>query len=102
VKIASAPVKRLSVNKALEEISAIERLIRPYEYEAYEARNTLNDLASLREALSRMNKESIRSAVERILTLEAYATPYRDFGPVEEALQHARRLREELKKLLKS
>jgi len=95
-------VKKLSVNRALEEISAIERLIRPYEYEAYEARRALNDLAALREALSRMDKESIRRAAEKILTLEAEAAPYRSFSFVEEALKHARRLREELKKLLES
>ena len=94
-------MNRLSVNKALEEISAIERLIRPYEYQAYEARKALNDLAALRDALSKMDKESIRSAAEKISTLEAEAAPYRGFGPVEEALRHARRLREELEKLLK-
>jgi len=90
----------LSVNKALEEISAIERLIQPYEYQAYEVRRVLNDLDALRNALSKMDKEQIKSAVEKISTLETEAAPYRGFGPVEEALQHAQRLREELKKLL--
>jgi len=93
-------VNRLSVNKALEEISAIERLIRPYEYQAYEAKRALNDLAALRDALSKMDKKKIKSAAEKISTLETEAAPYRGFGPVEEALQHARRLREELEKLL--
>ena len=90
----------MSVNKALEEISVIENIIKPYEYQAYEARRVLNDLNALRDALSRMDKENIRSAVDKILELEAEATPYRSFRPIEEALQHARRLREELKKLL--
>ena len=90
----------MSVNKALEEISAIERLIQPYEYQAYEVRRVLNDLDALRNALSKMDKEQIKSAVEKISTLETEAAPYRGFGPVEEALQHAQRLREELKKLL--
>ena len=92
----------MSVNKALEEISAIERLIRPYEYQSYEAKRVLNDLAKLREALNKMDKEDIRSALEKISTLETYAEPYRYFGPVEEALRHAQRLREELKRLLES
>jgi len=90
----------LSVNKALEEISAIERLIKPYEYQAYEAGRVLNYLAALRDALGKMDKEGIKSALEKISTIEAEAAPYRGYEPVEEALQHARRLREELQKLL--
>jgi len=90
----------LSINNALEEISAIERLIKPYEYQAYEAKKVLSDLAALREAITKMDKESIKNAIEKISALEYEAAPYRGFGPVEEALQHARRLKEELKKLL--
>jgi len=90
----------LSVDKALEEISAIERLIKPYEYEAYEARKVLNDLATLREALTTMNKERIKTIAERMSKIEEQAAPYRGFGPVEEALRHAQKLREELSKLL--
>ena len=93
-------MNKLSVDKALEEISAIERLIEPYRYEAYEAKRILNDLAALRDALGKMDKESIKSFTEKISTIEAEAAPYRGFGPVEEALEHARKLREELKKLL--
>jgi len=90
----------MSVDKALEEISAIERVIKPYEYQSYEARRALNDLAALRDAIGKMDKKGIESAVKKISRLEAEAAPYRGFGPVEVALQHARRLREELKKLL--
>lgn len=92
----------MSVNRALEEISAIERIIRPYEYQAYEARKVLDDLAALREALNKLNKEAIRASLEEISKIEAQAAPYRGFGPVEEALQHAQKLREELKKILES
>ncbi len=90
----------MSVEKALEEISAIEDFIRPYEYQSYEATRVLNDLAALRNALNKMDKEGIRSAIEKLSTLEAQAAPYRGFGPVDEALKHAQKLKEELKKLL--
>jgi len=93
-------VNKLSVDKALEEISAIERLVKPYEYQVYEARKVLDDLADLRDALSKMDKKGIEDAVERISTLEAQAAPYRGYGAVEEALQHAKKLKEELKKFL--
>jgi len=90
----------MSVDKALEEISIIENFIKPYEYQAYEAREALNDLAALRDALSKMDKKGIENAVEKISKIEAKAAPYRGFGPVEEALQHLQRLKEELKGLL--
>ena len=89
----------MSVNKALEEIS-IENLVRPYKYQVYEAGKVLDELAALRESLSKMDKESIQDAIEKISNLEAQAAPYRGYGPVEEALQHAKILKEELKKLL--
>ena len=90
----------MRLNKALEEISSIERIIKPYKYQVYEAEKALNSLADLREALSKMDKKTIENAIEKISELESQAEPYRGYEPVERALIHARRLREELRKLL--
>ncbi|HIE18446.1 TPA: hypothetical protein EYP75_01835 [Candidatus Bathyarchaeota archaeon] len=90
----------MGVNKALEEISSIERLVKPYEYQVYEVRKVLDDLAALRESLSKMDKRGIENAIERISNLESQAEPYRGYEPVEKVLQHTQRLKEELKKLL--
>jgi len=60
----------LSINNALEEISAIERLIKPYEYQAYEAKKMLSDLTALRKAITKMDKESIKNAIEKMSALE--------------------------------
>jgi len=51
----------MSLNKALEEISSIERIIKPYKYQVYEAEKALNSLADLREALSKMDKKLSRT-----------------------------------------
>ena len=90
----------VGAERALEEINAIETLIKPYRYESYDARRVLDELSALREALSSMDVESIRGFIEKILRLEAQAEYYRGYPVVEEALKHARRLREELKKLV--
>ena len=90
----------VGVGRALEEIDAIERLIRPYQYESYDARRVLDELSALREALSSMDVESIRGFIEKISRLEAQAEYYRGYSVVEEALKHARRLREELERLV--
>jgi chaperonin cofactor prefoldin len=92
----------LSVNKALEEISAIERIVKPYEYQVYEAKRVLNDLAALREHLNEMSQESIRTALEILSKIESQAALYRGYGPVEAALKHGKRLEEELKKILET
>jgi len=92
----------MSINKALKEISSIEKLVKPYEYQVYEARKVLDDLAALRDVLCKRDKKSIVEAVKKISNLEAQAAPYRGYEPVEKALQHAQKLREELKKLLEN
>ncbi|RLI06156.1 hypothetical protein DRO22_01840 [Candidatus Bathyarchaeota archaeon] len=92
----------MSVEEALREISIIEDLVKPYEYQVYEARKVLDELAALRETLSKMDKKELEDAVKRISNLESQAAPYRGYEPVEEILQHAQRLREELKKLLEA
>lgn len=92
----------MSVEEALREISIIEDLVKPYEYQVYEARKVLDELAALRETLSKMDKKELEDAVKRISNLEYLAVPYRGYEPVEEILRHAQRLREELKKLLEA
>ena len=70
----------MSINNALEEISAIERLIKPYEYQAYEAKKVLSDLAALRKAITKMDKESIKNAIEKMSALEYEARAKRKRG----------------------
>ena len=95
-------MRNLSVDIALEEISRIESLIKPYEYQAYEARETLRFLSDLRESLNRMDKEKLADALKNLRNIESRAMPYRGFDIVERALQHAKKLEEELKKILES
>mgnify|MGYP005642581631 CR=1 FL=1 len=95
-------VRNLSVDIALEEISRIESLIKPYEYQVYEARETLRFLSDLRESLNRMDKEKLADALKNLRNIESRAMPYRGFDIVERALQHAKKLEEELKKILES
>jgi hypothetical protein len=90
----------MSVEGAMREIRAIEGLIEPYEYEAYEARRVLTALRDLKEALGKMDKERIKRVINEISGLEGLAAPYRGYGFVEEALLHARNLLNELKKIV--
>jgi plasmid replication initiation protein len=90
----------MSVNKALQEIEAIENLIGPYEYESHDAKQVLMGLRDLRKALETMDKEKIRQKINEIMSIEAAAAPYRGYGFVEEALEHAGRLLEELRKIV--
>jgi hypothetical protein len=89
----------MSVNKALQEIESIEYLIGPYEFLSYDAKRILMSLRDLKDALKNMDKERIRQKINEMSNIEAAAAPYRGYGFVEEALEHARRLSEELKKI---
>jgi len=93
-------VRCLSVENALREIEAIERLISPYKYSAYEATRVLQTLKDLKEALNKMDKEKIKQIMEDFSSLENAAAPYRGYRFVEEALQHAKKLHEELNKIV--
>lgn len=90
----------MSVNVALREIEAIEGLIGPYEFFSYEAKMVLTTLRKLRDALNNMDKERIKQILNEMSNIEAAAAPYRGYGFVEEALEHARKLSNELKKIL--
>ncbi|MBS7607187.1 hypothetical protein KEJ14_05055 [Candidatus Bathyarchaeota archaeon] len=90
----------MSVNTALREIEAIERLIGPYEFFSYEAKMVLTTLRNLREALNKMDRERIKQILNEMSNIEVAAAPYRGYGFVEEALEHAKKLSGELKKIL--
>jgi len=90
----------MSVNRALQEIEAIENLIGPYEFYSYDAKRILVSLRDLKDALKSMDKERIRQKINEMSNIEAVAAPYRGYGFVEEALEHGRRLSEELKKIV--
>ena len=93
-------VYNLSVDIALEEISRIEELIRPYQYQAYEVEEALKILSDLRESLNRMDKEKIADVLKKLSDIESRAAPYRSFGIVGRTLQHVKKLKEELEKIL--
>jgi hypothetical protein len=88
-----------SVDEALQEISAIERLIKPFESYTPDVKRVLDDLATLRSTIEKMDKVGIKQAVERISSLETEVTPYRGIDVVDEALQHAQKLRSLLEDL---
>ncbi|MCX8171570.1 MAG: hypothetical protein N3E47_06345 [Candidatus Bathyarchaeota archaeon] len=90
----------MSVNEAMREIRAIESLIGPYEYYSYEARKVLTALRDLKNALEKMDKESIKRMIAEISNIDELAAPYRGYSFVEEALLHAKRLLSELKKIV--
>lgn len=90
----------MSVNDAMREIQAIERLIQPYEYFSYEAKKGLSILRNLKNALERMDKEEIRKIINEMSNIEELAAPYRRYRFVEEALTHVKRLLEELRKIV--
>ena len=90
----------MSVDKALQEIEAIEKLIGPYEFFSYDAKRVLNILKELKESLSGIDKNRIKQIMEEMLDIEEAAAPYRGYGFVEEALEHAKKLLDELKNIV--
>ncbi|MBS7653690.1 hypothetical protein KEJ43_01260 [Candidatus Bathyarchaeota archaeon] len=90
----------MSVNNALREIETIEGLIGPYEYFSYDAKMFLNALRELREAINVMDKAKIKHRLGDLSRVEEAAAPYRGYGFVEEAIQHSKKLLEELKKIV--
>jgi chaperonin cofactor prefoldin len=92
----------MSVEKALEEISAIENIVKPYKYQVYEAKKVLEHLDTLRNYLNEKTPESIRAALELLSKIESKAAIYRGYGPAEAALRHGKILQEELKKILET
>ncbi|MEM2341795.1 MAG: hypothetical protein QXX94_05185 [Candidatus Bathyarchaeia archaeon] len=90
----------MSVSNALREIEAIERLIKPYEFFSYDAKRVLMSLKDLRDALNIMDKEKIKHKINEMSNIEVAAAPYRGYGFIEEALEHAKRLLDELKKIV--
>jgi len=89
-----------SVDKALQEISTIESLIKPFESYTPEVKRVLDDLAALRSTMEKMDKVGIKQAIENISRLETEVAPYRGIDVVDEALQHARKLKGLLEELL--
>lgn len=90
----------MSVNNALREIEAIEELLRPYEFFSYDARKVLESLRELKKALNEMDKAKIKQIAEEMSDIEETAAPYRGYSFVEESLEHAKKLRNELKNIL--
>ncbi|MBS7648145.1 MAG: hypothetical protein ABIM44_04310 [candidate division WOR-3 bacterium] len=90
----------MSASIALREIEAIEGLIGPYEFFSYDAKRVLVTLRDLRDALNRMDKERIKKMIAEISNIEAVAAPYRGYEFVEEAIEHAKKLLNELKKIV--
>ena len=90
----------MSVDVALREIEAIESLLGPYEFFSYDAKKVLKVLKELKEALNKMDKNQIKQFLKEISNIEETAAPYRGYGFVEEALEHAKKLLSELKNIL--
>ncbi len=90
----------MSVVNALQEIEAIEGLIAPYAYYSYEAERVLGILRDLKEALNIMDRDKIREIIEGLSNIESMAAPYRGYGFVEEALEHSKKLLNELRKIV--
>lgn len=90
----------MSVDVALREIDAIERLLGPYEFFSYDAKRFLEVLRKLKKALNEMDKGEIRRIAESMANVEEAAAPYRGYEFVEEALEHAKKLLSELKGIL--
>ena len=88
-------VRNLSVDTALEEISRIESLIKPYEYQVYEARETLRFLSDLRESLNRMDREKLADALKNLRRALA-----KDKHSLEELLAELKKIRKQAEELL--
>ena len=82
------------IAKALEDITAIERIIKPYEYEVPEASNCLKDLRAIKELLKNPTRDSIAQALEKLKTIEIQINYYRGYDAAEEALIHINRLKD--------
>ncbi|MBS7637794.1 hypothetical protein KEJ49_02730 [Candidatus Bathyarchaeota archaeon] len=90
----------MSVSVAMHEIEAIEGLLSPYVYYSYEAERVLAALRELKDALNKMDKHRIRQVMEGLSNIESMAAPYRGYDFVEEALEHSKRLLDELRKIV--
>jgi len=82
------------VNKALEEIAAVEKILKPYEYQVIEARESLKDLAAIRELVNNPTRQNLVQSVEKLKTVENRVNRYKGYGPAEEALHHIATLKE--------
>lgn len=82
------------LEKALEEITDIERIIKPYEYEVPEASSSLKDLATIKDFLKNPTRDSIAQALEKLKTVENRVNLYRGYEPAEDALHHINRLKD--------
>ena len=80
--------------KALEEINAIEQIIKPYEYEVPEASYCLKDLAATKELLKSPTRVNIAQALEKLKAVENRVNYYRGYAPADVALRHINRLKD--------
>lgn len=90
----------MSVDEAMREIKAIERLIGPYEHFSYEAKKVLAALRDLKNALESMDEKSIKRIIREMSNIDELAAPYRGYDFVEETLVHAKKLLDELRKIV--
>jgi len=81
------------IAKALEYITAIEQIIKPYEYEVPEASHCLKDLRAIKELLKNPTWDNIAQAVEKLKTIETRINYYRGYEAAEEALIYINKLK---------
>jgi len=82
------------IRKALEEITAIEQVIKPYEYYTADVSDSLRDLAAIKELLNNPTKANLAQAMEKLKAVENRIYRYRGYEPAEEALRHINTLKE--------
>ena len=88
--------KAEKVQQIIDEIEAIERIIKPYEFYTTEVSRALNALAKLRERLKDPENVDLSQVLEWIRKSESNVAYYRGYGPAEEAIRHL----EEIKRII--
>lgn len=85
------------VEKALENIVAIERIVEPYGYYP-DGDAILKDLAAIKELLKNPTRGNLLQALEKLKAVENVINQYGGYEPAEKAIEHINILKEMAKR----
>jgi len=81
-------LKTEKIQKVLDEIEIIERIIKPYEFYTMDASRGLRLLATIKENLREPEKIDVDWILEKLKEGESLADQYRGYEPAEESRRH--------------
>lgn len=85
------------IEKALENIVAIERIVEPYGYYP-DGDAILKDLAAIKELLKNPTRGNLLQALEKLKAVENIINQYGGYEPSEKAIEHINILKEMAKR----